>query len=94
MNDDLVKRLREYAADPYNFRDVHGSAQASSEAADEIESLTAERDALKQDARRWNAFLRMRKQWWIEAMRDAGLAHGRSLNEIIDAELTKESSRE
>jgi hypothetical protein len=52
---------------------------------DTIQLPRAEYDALKRDADRWRKCKTMNKQWWLDAMAEAAIKGGRSLDEAIDA---------
>ena len=55
MSDDLVKRLRSCANGAWLFKTKQGDFGICDDAADRIEALTAERDALIRDRDRWVA---------------------------------------
>ena len=64
-------------------------AAALSAVTAERDQLRAEVEALRPDAERWSKCKTMPKEWWLEAMADAGRKGGRSLDESIDVALSQ-----
>jgi hypothetical protein len=56
---------------------------------DTIQIPLAEYEKLKADAERWRKCKTMNKQWWLDAMAEAAIKGGRSLDEAIDAAIVR-----
>jgi hypothetical protein len=54
-----------------------------------IQIPIAEYEKLKADADRWRKCKTMNKQWWLDAMAEAAIKGGRSLDEAIDTAIVR-----
>jgi hypothetical protein len=59
---------------------------------DTIQVSRAEYEALRRDAERWRKCKTMNKQWWLDAMAEAAIKGGRSLDEAIDTAIVRRVS--
>lgn len=89
--DDLVQRLRERAARKWTD-EANRSASLFGQAADEIERLRAEVEALREDAERYRWLRQANDGWhwqvskrWRDGMIQIGDPDNRYLDAVIDA---------
>lgn len=106
---DAMERAARWAdqwADPSHLRLHAGEMQAqelrtaiavATGIAASIRGLKPEADPARtqeaEDAQRWRKCKRMPRAWWIQAIEEAGLKGGRSLDEIIDSAMAQEPNK-